>query len=360
MQIFSFFHISSFLLLKAVPKIFIVGVLLLVSCSPKSHADEKLGFLEAIPVKVVDIQVCMQTGKISATGLLATRNEAKYGFKIGGIIEHISVREGEFFKKGALLARLRLTEIEAGVEQARVAFEKAQRDYRRTMRLYQDSVATLEQMQNTKSALDLAERQLQAVEFNKQFASIYAQSDGFVTKKIANEGEVIAGGSPVLATNNPHSDGWVVRVGVTDKDWASIMLNDSAYVVVDAFPSQVFAGTVVQKAQAADPQSGSFQIEIRLSDRNDFALGMYAKAMIATRTVHTSMAIPYSALIEAAGNRAFVFVPVEHNKVKKVAITIGSFDNESVYVVSGLENVQSVIVSNSAFLNEQSAITIVK
>jgi hypothetical protein len=53
-----------------------------------------------------------------------------------------------------------------------------------------------------------------------------------------------------------------------------------------------------------------------------------------------------------------VFVPYNQSQVKKVPITIESFDNEKVKVASGLEKVSEVVVSNTAFLNESSRIAI--
>ncbi|MFX5789426.1 hypothetical protein ABTE25_20235, partial [Acinetobacter baumannii] len=84
--------------------------------------------------------------------------------------------------------------IESQLQQAKLAFEKAERDFARVKNLYQDSVATLEQYQNAKTGLDVAKRTVDLVQFNKQYTAIYAQADGFVTKKLANAGEVIAAG----------------------------------------------------------------------------------------------------------------------------------------------------------------------
>ena len=70
--------------------------------------------------------------------------------------------------------------------------------------------------------------------------------------------------------------------------------------------------------------------------------------------------IPYDALLEADGNNAFVFVPTKNNHVKKEAVVIESFNNDNVVIKSGLENITTIVVSNSAFLNEKSIITIIK
>ncbi|MFX4370069.1 hypothetical protein ABTA37_20270, partial [Acinetobacter baumannii] len=77
-----------------------------------------------------------------------------------------------------LIATLNLTEINAQVQQAEIAYEKALRDYKRVTNLYKDSVANLEQMQNAKTALDVAQQQVTAANFNKNYSEIKALTDG--------------------------------------------------------------------------------------------------------------------------------------------------------------------------------------
>ena len=175
----------------------------MISSCGKQHTESSSlpNAEEAIPVKLAPVQNLEKLNSITATGLLTTENEARYSFKIGGVIDHINVDEGQFFKKGRLLATLKITEIESQLAQANLGYEKAKRDFTRVSNLYNDSVATLEQLQNAKTGLDIARKTIDAIAFNKKYAYIYANSDGFVTKKIANEGEVISGGMPVLAIN---------------------------------------------------------------------------------------------------------------------------------------------------------------
>jgi hypothetical protein len=90
------------------------------------------------------------------------------------------------------------------------------------------------------------------------------------------------------------------------------------------------------------------------------ALGMFGIAKIKTNKTQKYQSIPYDALIEADGKIAYVFVPLPNGKVKKQAIEIADFDNDKVNVKSGLENVTEVVLTNSAFLNSNSIITIIK
>jgi RND family efflux transporter MFP subunit len=340
--------------------VFALALALLTACKQgKNSNTNNMLSLKVIPVKTIKLSSVDSIGRINTTGLITTEDEAKCSFKIGGVIDHIYVKEGQRFHRGQLLASLKQSEIESAVLQAQLNLDKAHRDYQRAGNLYKDSVATLEQLQNTKTALDVAQKQLDAIAFNKQYAFIYAEQDGFVATKIANEGEVIAGGSPVLAVNvNEGSNSWVLKAGLSDKEWAAVSVGNSADVVIDAYPLQTFRARVTKKSLAADPVSGSFEVELTITlAKNLPAAGMYAKAVIKTNKIISQKWIPYSAMIEADGNKAFVFVPYHQNEVKKVPIIVESFDSQKVKVASGLENVSEIIVSNTAFLNEHSNIT---
>src|SRR5262245_23208964 len=125
------------------------------SCNTDSRAGETKPS-DIIPVKTIALDNNVQTGIINASGQFTTDDEAMLSFKTGGVIERIFVKEGDAMRKGQMLTTLNLTEINAQVQQAQLAYEKAKRDYQRTMNLHNDSVATLEQLQNAKTGLDLA------------------------------------------------------------------------------------------------------------------------------------------------------------------------------------------------------------
>ena len=235
---------------------------LLTSCTQKHKEQNPMGEPDVIPVKTSAVSVLTAPDHIDATGLVSTEDEARYSFKIGGVISRIFVDEGQFFKNGQLLATLNATEISAGLEQSSLSMEKARRDYGRAVNLYRDSVYTLEQLQNTKTALDIAVKAREATAFNEQYSKIYAASDGFVTQKMASEGEVVNGGMPVLLINSTRQhNSYVLKVGVTDREWAVIKPGQPATVTLDGYGSQKFDGVVFRKSQAADTQLGSFQVE---------------------------------------------------------------------------------------------------
>jgi RND family efflux transporter MFP subunit len=338
------------------------AMLVLYSCKHEDKAKNAFEVADVIPVKISTVSALALTKKISATGLVSTENEAKYSFKIGGVISRVFVEEGQFFRKGQLLATLNSTEIAAGVSQSSLNVEKAQRDYERAVNLYKDSVFTLEQLQNTRTALDIAQKAKEAVAFNEHYSKIYAASDGFVSQKIASEGEVIGAGMPVLAINETQrNNNYLLKVGVTDREWANINLGQTATVTLDGYADKKIDAFVFRKSQVADRALGSFQIELKLKLKDiKPAVGMFGKAEISTTQNDNVKVIPYASLVEADGDKAFVFVPDGINKVRKIPVTISKVDNQQVYLREGLDGVEEVVISNSAWLNEKSTIKIIR
>lgn len=211
--------------INLIPTIVVLGALLVTiqACTDgKSEGTSIPKGTEPVPVKVMIPEKTESNEIVLTSGQLTTDDETILSFKTGGVVHLVKAEEGDRIRKGQLLASLDLTEINTTVAQARLGFEKAQRDYLRTQNLYRDSVATLEQLQNAQTALNLAREQADAVAFNKSHSEIYAPADGYVLRKFVNPGYVISPGDPILLTNGAGKGNWILKVGVSDKQWASI------------------------------------------------------------------------------------------------------------------------------------------
>ncbi len=345
--------------MKKIP-LLILAAGIIAGCKEKPKEKTHFEDSNVLAVKVLDVSSLDLSGNINATGLVSTEHEAKYSFKIGGVISRILVEEGQSFKKGQLLAILNATEIAAGLSQSTLNVEKAQRDYDRAVNLYRDSVYTKEQLQNTKTLLDIAKKGRETVSFNEQYSKIYAASDGFVAKRMASEGEVVGAGYPILVINETKQDeSYLLRIGLTDREWASVSVGQKATVTLDGYPDRQIDAYVLRKSQTSD--AASFQVELKLKLHNlRPAVGMFGKAQITTGKAQHVISIPYDALVEVDGNTGYAFILKSANKVSKVPVEILSFDNKTVYLKDGLKATDQVVISNSAYLSEESIIKVIQ
>ena len=348
--------------MKLLNKLLFAGVgmasLFIVSSCNSGPVDTGLKVEEEIPVAIVPIAQKQGEIIVTGSGLFSTDDETLLSFKNGGIIDRIYVKEGDFVKKGQLLATLNMTELNAKTAQVSSAMEKAQRDYKRAEQLYRDSVATLEQFQNAKTGLEVIEQDWKTIEFNREFSQIKARSDGYILAKLQSEGEIVGPGMPVFMANGVGD--WIVKIGVSDKEWNDIKEGDTALIKTDAFPQDIPA-TVVRKSEGLDPNSLTFTIYIQpISTKGlSIASGMFAKVKISRKTSE-SWFIPYAALLDGNRGKGFVFVTDDKLTAKKVEVEIGAIYKDEVLISGGLEDYQYLVVSGSPYLIDGSKIKITK
>jgi RND family efflux transporter MFP subunit len=334
------------------------------SCSTKKEAV-KTADTDVIPVKIMSLAPTTGSASVNVSGQFTTDDEANLSFKTGGIINKIYVREGDAVQQGQLLATLNMAEINAQVEQAHIAYEKATRDYQRVVNLYKDSVATLEQTQNTKTGMDMARQQVTSAEFNRNYSEIRAPRSGYVLRKMMNEGQLASTGAAVFQINGAKAGNWMLRAGVSDKEWSNISINDKAEIIITALNGKAYTGEVSRKAEGADPLTGAYAVDIKFTgDKpSNIAAGMFGKAIISTRRKNegaaSSWAIPYDALLDGNGSNGFVFVTNDDKTVQKIKVTVASIEKDVVIISDGLQNAKSLIISGSAYLTEKSAIKVI-
>ena len=261
-----------------------------------------------IPVRVATPQLRSTEPDIVLTGVLAAREEVPLGFKVGGVVADVRVSPGDRVEAGQLLAALSLTEIEAGVSAAREARDKARRDLARVESLARDSVATLSQLEDTRTGLEVAEAQLRAAEFNRQYAEVRAPSAGVVLRRQVDPGQLVGPGVPVFVLRVDRS-GLVLRAGAADRE--AVRLDDgmSARVEFDAYPGVMFAGRVERVGVAASPMTGTYEVEVSVTaNGRRLASGLIGRARLTPRSEAAVLTIPAEALLEVDGRDATIFV----------------------------------------------------
>jgi len=336
-------------------------MLLFNGCGKKQELSTLPKSVEAIPVKVIFLSQAEVSGNVHSSGQFTTDDETMLSFKTGGIVDKIYVKEGDKIRKGQLLATLDLTEISSQVNQTQIAFEKASRDYDRIENLRKDSVATLEQLQNSKTGLELAKQQLNVAKFNLQYSEIKATHDGVILQKLASEGQMIGQGLPVLKTSSKGRTDWILRVAVSDKEWANIRLNDKASVQIEALNINGMQAYVSSKAENADQMTGSFSIDLKLNNARklNIASGMFGKAEIRLSEKNFVWQIPYDALLDGNSDQGFVFVTNDNFNALRVPVTIDAIDGKNILVSKGLDEYRSLIVSGNAYLTDKSVIKVI-
>ena len=344
----------------------VAAILLIFAACKKPYAEKanpNLSDKSAQAVKLESLKISDEAIPISSSGMVASESEMNLSFKIGGIIQRVFVKEGQRVRKGQILASLRTTEIDAQVMKARQAADKAQRDLDRIQKLYADSAATLEMVENLTTAHEVAQSDLQIAEFNQSYAKIVAPTNGRVLKRFAENNELIGPGNPVYKVASTNGGGFILKIGVSDKDVIRLKLNDKAKVKLDPYPGQEVEAYVSEIAEAADLRTGTFEIELSLRP-GKLALknGFIGKVDIFPSEDNPHYQIGMAALVEGAEDQVNIFVAEEDGtKARKVEVH-PQYIGDGYFTVSTdqLDGNAQVITDGAAWLKDGAAIRVVE
>lgn len=298
------------------------------------------------------------SGLTTAIAAVINGAEAKPSFKTGGVISKTLVSEGQNVKKGQLLARLNLSEIDAQLAQANEAMGKAERDLGRAKRLLADSVATLEQVQNATTALEVAKKTVEILNFNKQYSEVRSPINGRVVKQILHEGEMAGPGMPVYVIIGTNDQDWKVKASFIDRDWMLIKGGQRATLILDAQPQKPYEVYVYEKSIIAGNANGLVDIEFKFKQQpKDLAAGLLGKIQIQLTQGSNELSLPIESLTRSNGNSSYVFIH-QNGKVKQQQITTGQLLGNRVQVLSGLKAEDEVVTTGAMYLEDGDAIII--
>lgn len=199
---------------------------------------------------------------VTATGEIQPVYKVDVGTQVSGKVEKLYVDFNSEVKKGDLLAELDRSTLSEQVQQAEAQLSNAQsnltlaqRTYDRTKALFDNKAATQETLDAAEDELIRAKNQLVTAKSNCQkakvdlgYAMIYSPISGVVLNKAVEEGQTVASSfsTPTLFTIANNLTEMQVEANVDEADIGQVKVGQPVTFTVDAFPEDVFTGTVKQ------------------------------------------------------------------------------------------------------------------
>jgi membrane fusion protein (multidrug efflux system) len=151
-----------------------------------------------------------------------------------------------------------------------------------------------------------------------------------------------------------------VVAGVGERDIALVKEGTTqATVRVDAYPDEVFPGTVRKVSPVADERTRTVEVEIHI-DNPGYRLkpGMFARVDLTLQERANAVVIPDHAVLRA-DEATFLYV-VEGTTARRRAVRLGLAEGERVEVLEGVRAGERVVTRGQRLLEEGSAVTVVE
>jgi len=177
-------------------------------------------------------------------------------------------------------------------------------------------------------------------------------ADGIVVEKMAVEGTRIMPGMDVFRIADL-STVWV-EGEVFEKDLSLVHLGQTAHITFEAYPGEMFTGTVtyLYPTVSVAARTGRVRVELR-NHQLRIKPGMYARVHLAAASDRDALMIPRSA-VHITGQRALVFVRAADGTLHPREVTAGLTAGSEIEVLAGLAEGE-VIVTSANFLIDAEA-----
>jgi len=160
--------------------------------------------------------------------------------------------------------------------------------------------------------------------------------------------------------------GLEIKLNVAERFISRMAMNLSCEITLDAWPGEVFFGSISEIAPTVDLASRTMEVRVNVRDtESKLKPGMFAKVRVITEQKENIVKIPSSAVINRFGEQ-FVYVTGKDDEnpeidiVRKRIITPGIQIDGMAEVTGGLAPGEEVVVRGQTLLDDGSRVNIIE
>lgn len=262
--------------------------------------------------------------------------------------EKANVESAQENKMQIDIKRANLESVKAQVDNAQAAFEEVAAA--KEAATWKQELAQAEALRDRANAiLELAQRDLEDT-------ILKAPINGVIAQRLLDKGDTTALNRPFVVI----VDMDVVKVAakVPSREIPSVQVGYQAVIQPDAYPDEIFKGTVTYISPIIDraSQTGDIEIEVPNPDHK-LKPGMFTRVTLRVSERTSVVVIPADALLKE-GDGAFVYT-VNDGAAHRRKVTTGVSDGLRTEILSGLASGESLVVAGQYSLRDRMSVTIV-
>jgi membrane fusion protein (multidrug efflux system) len=290
----------------------------------------------------------------AAIGSLVAVHDVTLGAEFPGLVQSVDFDSGQLVKRGAVMARLDVTNEVAQLESATADAALAQTTVERARKLRQGGA-------NTQAELDAAEaraKQTVAVVSNLKATiakkTIHAPFDGRVAIRQIERGQVISPGTSIATLQSV--DPIYAEFALPQQALGSLTVGQAVTVTVDSFPGATWDGKISTVNSEVDVSTRNVRVRATLPNKDGrLRPGLFVNVEVNASDEHDVLVIPATAVVYAPyGDSVFVIQAgpggdkAAPRAVEPRFVRLGERRGDLVAAISGLKAGET-IVSNGAF-----------
>ncbi len=342
---------------KVSTKSLLMVLLVFIVSACTSKQDENNGKYTKL-VKTATVQELSFIRQKHFPGIIEEAEEVNLAFRVAGPIQKIHVKEGDYVKKGQLIAEMDKRDYEVQKKAIESQVIQLRGEYDRIKELHQLKNVADNDYEKMKAGKEMAESKLKNAIDQLNDTRLYAPFEGYITNVNFEDGELVNHGTPIAKLID------VQLFKVTINVPASMYLLKDKIIKIECtqenIPDQTFPLTLSGKNIKANNNGlYKFYLSHKPGAKSPLVPGMNVSVHISYAmqdSIHLS--IPINALFEI-DDKSYVWVVNDEHVNKREVVCNGIIHQGNMGIKSGLNKDEQVVVGGLNLLQENETIRVI-
>ena len=327
--------------------------LLLQNCGNDKAASKSIEQIhkeEGVPVKVSKISKSNFTSRLTYNTILSGIKESSASAMVGGRIEKVFVRVGDYVEKDQLLVTFPTDNPATQYFQAKVAYENALSTYERYKSLFETGGISAQELDNIKTQFEVNKANWRSVE---KTVKVLSPISGYVTSVAVKESDDVRKETILVTVADLSKLKASIQVSEDEIDDIKVGTKAEAF-----WQGKTIEGKVTQVDLSMNPYTQAFNADVEFGNADGkLKAGITVEVIINGAAKQNTVSIERKNLVKR-GNEFYAFV-AEDTVAKRQKVTLGKNRGLFVEILNGLNENDLLITEGQMFLENDTKIKII-
>jgi membrane fusion protein, multidrug efflux system len=293
---------------------------------------------------------------IEALGTARARESVTLTAKVSETVRKIAFDSGDVVRAGDVIVDLSSGAQLAGLEEARAAFQDAERQLARGQELAQRQLISASQLDTQRSTRDAAKARMDVVRAQLSDRVITAPFDGVLGIRQVSPGSLVTPGTAIATLD----DISLIKLDFSVPERYLAVLSRGQQIVAhsETWPDRDFAGTVASVDSRVDPVTRSVTVRAEVPNPDRLLRPGMLLSVRLYQAARDTIVVPEIAVIQI-GTEAFVYRVTREQTAERVKVVLGSRRRGEVEIASGLSAGETIVTEGAVKLRDGSRIAAV-
>ncbi|MBM3317313.1 MAG: efflux RND transporter periplasmic adaptor subunit [Candidatus Eisenbacteria bacterium] len=308
---------------------------------------------ERVPVELAATELGDLPAFLSSTTTLQAQDFALILAKIDGELREVRVEEGDWVRRGQLLALIDDAAPRVAAVEAAARLRAVELDRERVRALHEQQLASDKNLHDVDAQHAQAEALNKGAELRLSYTRVVAPFAGQITERFAGVGQTVAPGAQLFALADP--DTLWAQIHLPEREALRLGPHQEVFLSPDTAPDLELPARVLRVAPTVDARTGTVKVTCLLTGHGPAVRpGSFVRVRVATDLHRGVAVIPQRALVPE-GTRTYVFKAVA-DSVIKTPVVVGLASGEHVEIAEGLRAGDRVVTVGHGALKTGSRI----